>query len=80
MGVPATSAPSERLFSAGGDITTKKRNRLGGKNTRDLLYLRSWGVIPEDDDEDEIEALPKVKGEESIEPSANRGKQTIVVE
>ena len=61
-------------------LFTKKRNRLGGKNTRDLLCLRSWGVIPKDDDEDEIEALPEVKGEESTEPSAKRGKQTIVVE
>lgn len=39
MGVPATSAASERVFSNGGDITTKRRNKLGGSNTRYLLCL-----------------------------------------
>ena len=55
MGVPATSAASERVFSNGGDIITKKRNRSGGKNTRYLLCLRSWEIIPEDDDNDELD-------------------------
>ena len=52
MGVPATSAASERVFSNGGDIITKRRNKLGGDNTRYLLCLRDWGILPELEDED----------------------------
>jgi hAT family protein len=52
MGVPATSAASERVFSNGGDIITKRRNKLGGNNTRYLLCLRDWGILPELEDED----------------------------
>jgi hypothetical protein len=40
LAIPATSAPSECVFSVGGDIITKKRNRLGADNTRRLLCLR----------------------------------------
>ena len=73
--------PLNVFFCAGGDIITEKKNRLGGKNTRYLLCLRSWGIIPEDDDEDEIEALPEVaeveEGEESIELSANRDRKRL---
>ena len=47
MGVSASSAPSERVFSAGGDIVTKRRNCLSRDNLRFLLCLRSWGIIPE---------------------------------
>jgi hypothetical protein len=36
----ATSAASKSVFSVGGDIITKKRNRLGVGNTRRLLCLR----------------------------------------
>lgn len=50
LSVPATSAASERVFSNGGDIITKRRNRLGGNNTRYLLCLRDWGLLVEDDD------------------------------
>jgi len=53
LAIPASSAPSERVFSVGGDIVTKKRNRIGGDNLRYLLCLRSWGIIPEDNDLDE---------------------------
>ena len=59
LAVPASSAASERVFSFGGDIITKKRNKLGGKNTRYLLCLRDWGIVadePEyDDDFDNLE-------------------------
>jgi hypothetical protein len=40
LAIPATSAASECVFSVGGDIITKKRNRLGADNTRKLLCLR----------------------------------------
>jgi hypothetical protein len=40
LAIPATSAPSECVFSVGADIITKKRNRLGAGNTRRLMCLR----------------------------------------
>jgi len=49
MGVPAASAASERVFSNGGDIITKRRNKIGSSNTRYLLCLRDWGVLSDDD-------------------------------
>jgi hypothetical protein len=51
LAIPATSAASERVFSIGGDIITKKRNRLGASNTRRLLCLRDWGVLEEEADD-----------------------------
>jgi hypothetical protein len=50
LGIPATSALSECVFNVGGDIITKKRNRLGADNTRRLLYLRDWDVLVEGED------------------------------
>src|SRR5450432_393723 len=55
LAIPATSAPSEYVFSVGSDIITKKRNRLGGDNTRRLLCLRDWGVLEEAEDTSDIE-------------------------
>jgi hypothetical protein len=55
LAIPASSAASERVFSQGGDLITKKRNRIGGTNTRYVLCLRSWGVYCDDDDFDETE-------------------------
>jgi hypothetical protein len=60
LAIPATSAASERVFSVGGDIVTKKRNRLSADNTRRLLCMRDWGVLTEEpgtgsDDEVEVE-------------------------
>ena len=37
--IPATSVPSERLFSKAGDIIVKKRNRLGTKRAGEVLFL-----------------------------------------
>ena len=50
LAIPATSAASESVFSVGGDIITKKQNRLGAGNTRRLLCLRDWGVLVEGQD------------------------------
>ena len=55
LAIPATSAPSECVFSIGSDIITKKRNRLGGENTRRLLCLRDWGVLEEAEEASDIE-------------------------
>lgn len=38
--IPATSVPSERIFSKAGDIMTNKRNRLKDKNLNTLLFLK----------------------------------------
>ena len=47
LAIPAMSAASESVFSIGGDIITKKRNRLSAGNTRRLLCLQDWGVLEE---------------------------------
>ena len=52
LAIPATLADSERVFSVGGDIITKKRNRLSPSTLRYLLCLRNWGVLSQGDDED----------------------------
>jgi hypothetical protein len=49
LAIPATSAASESVFSIGGDIVTKKRNKLGVDNTRRLLCLQDWGVLAEEE-------------------------------
>ena len=54
LAIPATSAPSERVFSNGADILTKKRNRLSPETLRYLLCLRDWGHIV-DTEESEAE-------------------------
>lgn len=55
MAIPATSAPSERVFSMAGNLISKKRTRISSENVRYVLCLRSWGVIADDDDEEEIQ-------------------------
>ncbi|KFY51029.1 hypothetical protein V495_00016 [Pseudogymnoascus sp. VKM F-4514 (FW-929)] len=52
LAIPATSAESKRLFSIGGDIVTKKRNRLSPSTLRYLLCLRNWGVLSPGNEED----------------------------
>ncbi len=39
--IPATSAPSERLFSKASLTLTEKRNRLAADKVKDLIFLRS---------------------------------------
>jgi hypothetical protein len=38
--LPGTSVPSERVFSAAGNIITKKQSVLGDKMAADLIFLR----------------------------------------
>jgi hypothetical protein len=52
LAIPASSAPSESVFSHGDDLVTKKRNRLAPQTIRELLFLRDAGVINEADDSD----------------------------
>jgi hypothetical protein len=53
MAITATSAPSERVFSSGGDIITRKRSRLSPATLRLVICLRDWGVLSDDDDMDD---------------------------
>lgn len=39
--LPATSVPSERLFSAAGQVANDRRNRLDPKNVNSILFLHS---------------------------------------
>jgi hAT family C-terminal dimerisation region len=39
--IPATSAPFECVFSQGGDVVTKKRNRLTGDSIRMIVCLKA---------------------------------------
>jgi hypothetical protein len=44
------SAPSESVFSDGGNVVTKNRNRLSGDSVQEIVCLRNWGIITEEDD------------------------------
>jgi hypothetical protein len=53
--IMASSVPSESVFSIAGLQITKRRNRLAPKTMGVILCLRSWGLLPDevdDDDED----------------------------
>lgn len=39
LGIPATSVPSERVFSKAGQITNQRRNRLSAKNLDQIIFL-----------------------------------------
>jgi len=67
--IPASSAPSERLFSRSGNLITQNRNSLNPKNVHMLLYLQehlekvkitNWDfdLMPEGSDEEEEPAQP----------------------
>jgi hypothetical protein len=40
--IPASSVPSEQLFSQAGDVITKKWNRLLGQSSCAVLLLKGW--------------------------------------
>jgi hypothetical protein len=52
--IPATSAPSERVFSIAGNLVLKKRTRILSENVRYVLCLRSWGILKDNNDKEEI--------------------------
>jgi hypothetical protein len=60
LAIPATSAPSERVFSVAGNLISKKRTRITSENVRYVLCLRALGLLVQDDDE--VEALIDEEG------------------
>jgi len=40
LGIPASEAPSERVFSVLSKISTKDRNRLSAKRVSQLMFLK----------------------------------------
>jgi zinc finger BED domain-containing protein 1 (E3 SUMO-protein ligase ZBED1) len=54
LAIPATSAPSERVFSIAGNLISKKRTSIASENVRYVLCLRAWGLLAEYDDEVEV--------------------------
>lgn len=45
LAVPCTSVPSERVFSAAGDIVTASRSRLLAENVDKLIFLHKNMII-----------------------------------
>jgi hypothetical protein len=43
LAIPATSAASECVFSVGGNIVTKKKNKLSASNTRNYYVYGTGG-------------------------------------
>ena len=50
--IPATSAPSERIFSQAGNLVSKIKARIISENIRYVLCLRSWGLLPPGENDD----------------------------
>lgn len=48
LGIPATSVPSERVFSAAGEIVCAQRASLSGDNIDMLIFLKSNLRVPSD--------------------------------
>ena len=40
LAIPASSVPSERLFSSTGNVFTKKRNRLSKNSIHNILFFK----------------------------------------
>lgn len=54
--IPATSVPSESVFSQGSDVVTKKRNKLTGDSISIwmIVCLKAWGIYTDEDEEEEV--------------------------
>ena len=42
LAIPATTTPSERIFSIAGNLITENRGRLVSKTVRASMCLKSW--------------------------------------
>ena len=64
LGIPASSAASERFFSQGALINTKLRNRLNKSTFEKIICLKSWGVFINEEEEIKKEENKDKKDEE----------------
>jgi hypothetical protein len=55
--IPATLAPSERVFSTASNLITKKRTRMASETIRYVICLRAWGLLAKDDKEEEVQVI-----------------------
>lgn len=69
LDLPVTSAASEGVFSAGGGIITKKRNRLSPSTVGYLLCLRSWDILP----------APDTSREEGVEEESEEDEKEVEI-
>ncbi|KAK2730655.1 hypothetical protein FQN55_005610, partial [Onygenales sp. PD_40] len=67
LAIPATSAPSESIFSQGSDIVTKKRNNLKKDTVNIILCLKNWKVFKDIKDIDEEEEDSDLEEEKSVQ-------------
>ena len=51
--IMATFAPAESIFSKGGDIITKKRNRFYNDTFKYIICLKDWGIFVDNTNEKE---------------------------
>ena len=72
LGIPASSASSERFFSQGALIISKLRNRLNKDTFEKIICLKSWGVFKDEEEEEEEE--------EDKEKEGKKDKKTISLE
>jgi hypothetical protein len=47
LAIPAMLVASESVFSDGGNVVTKNRNRLSGNSVQEIACLRNWDIITE---------------------------------
>ena len=52
LGISASSASSERVFSIAGNVLNKRRNRLKSETIEYIMCLKNWGAIQINDEED----------------------------
>ena len=50
LAIMATSAPSEFIFSKTSDIITKKRNRLLPNTIKQIITLKSWNILENEEE------------------------------
>jgi hypothetical protein len=72
LAILATLAPSERVFSQAGNLISKKRTQIASDMVRYVLCLRSWGLLSEAEDEEDILIGPNREILE-VEPPAVAG-------
>ncbi|TEY36874.1 hypothetical protein BOTCAL_0540g00020 [Botryotinia calthae] len=71
--IPASAASSERVSSAAGLLVTEHRTKLPSDTIRYVLCLRAWGVLPEEEAEEDIEFI-------DIDPSDDDNDSDIEIE